>query len=183
MTSTDDYKDDDMAAVGHTITDDMVETACAAYTTEYCGGEAEWPDGWNPARADDHRAAIRAAISSFRLLAETEARPAADLREVVALAICNSERGPNTEFHLKSFDDELAWSIGADLYRKKTDVALSAISAAGYAVVPREPTEAMHDAARDWSISKYGQGIGRDASLGCYRAMVRAALATKEPGK
>lgn len=49
----------EMLLQARTITDDMVETACAAYTTEYCGGEAEWPDGWNPARADDHRAAIR----------------------------------------------------------------------------------------------------------------------------
>lgn len=55
------------------------------------------------------------------------------------------------------------------------DAILAALSAAGYAVVPREPTEAMHDAARDWSMGKYGQGIGKDASDGCYLAMLAAA--------
>lgn len=39
----------------------------------------------------------------------------------------------------------------------------------------REPTEAMHDAARDWSLAKYGKAIGIDASDGCWRAMVDAA--------
>lgn len=33
----------------------------------------------------------------------------------------------------------------------------------------------MRDAARDWSLKKYGQGIGIDASDGCYRAMVAAS--------
>jgi len=42
-------------------------------------------------------------------------------------------------------------------------------------VVPREPTEAMLHAARDWSVKKYSQGIGHDAAIGCYRAMIAAA--------
>lgn len=54
-----------MLLQARTITDDMVETACAAYAAEYCGGETEWPDGWNPVRADDHRAAIRASLSAI----------------------------------------------------------------------------------------------------------------------
>lgn len=41
--------------------------------------------------------------------------------------------------------------------------------------VPREPTEAMHNAARDWSAAKYGKPIGIDASAGCWRAMLAAA--------
>lgn len=45
----------------------------------------------------------------------------------------------------------------------------------GWVLVPREPTEAMNDAARDWSAEKYGKPIGKDASEGCYRAMLAAA--------
>lgn len=45
----------------------------------------------------------------------------------------------------------------------------------GWKLVPKEPTEEMHDAARDWSVKKYGQGVGRDGSEGCYRAMLAAS--------
>ena len=37
-----------------------------------------------------------------------------------------------------------------------------------------EPSEGMHNAARDWSLHKYGKAIGSDASDGCYRAMLTA---------
>jgi hypothetical protein len=40
----------------------------------------------------------------------------------------------------------------------------------------REPTEAMHHSARDWSAAKYGKPIGNDASLGCWQSMIDAAL-------
>lgn len=46
-------------------------------------------------------------------------------------------------------------------------------------IAPREPTEAMLHAARDWSAGKYGKSIGSDAAQGCYRAMI-AALPTPE---
>jgi len=39
-----------------------------------------------------------------------------------------------------------------------------------------EPTEAMLNAARDWSKAKYGIPIGNDAAIGCWKAMY-AALA------
>jgi hypothetical protein len=42
-------------------------------------------------------------------------------------------------------------------------------------VVPREPTEAMLSAARDWSYTKYGKPIGDDAARGCWAAMLEAA--------
>lgn len=45
----------------------------------------------------------------------------------------------------------------------------------GWVAVPKEPTEEMHNAARDWSLKKYGQGIGIDASDGVYKAMLSAA--------
>jgi hypothetical protein len=45
----------------------------------------------------------------------------------------------------------------------------------GVSVVPREPTEAMLIAARDWSYAKYGKPIGDEAAIGCWRAMMGAA--------
>ena len=42
-----------------------------------------------------------------------------------------------------------------------------------------EPTRAMLDAARDWSLKKYHQAIGDDAAAGCYRAMRAAAMEGK----
>lgn len=47
----------------------------------------------------------------------------------------------------------------------------------GWQLVPKEPTDEMHNAARDWAVKKYGLGIGRDGSDGCYRAMLAAAPA------
>ena len=49
------------------------------------------------------------------------------------------------------------------------------------ATVPREPTEAMLDAARDWSAKKYGQPIGNDAARGCWAAMLAATPKPVEP--
>lgn len=43
------------------------------------------------------------------------------------------------------------------------------------ASMPREPTEAMLIAARDWSQKKYGKPIGDDAAIGCWQAMFDAA--------
>ena len=57
----------------------------------------------------------------------------------------------------------------------KADAALSALEASGMAIVPVEATEAMHTAARDWSIKKYGQAIGFNASEGCWATMIAAA--------
>lgn len=50
----------------------------------------------------------------------------------------------------------------------------------GWRVVPIEPTEAMHNAARDWSRKKYGIPIGTDASAGCWAAMISASPAPVE---
>ncbi len=54
--------------------------------------------------------------------------------------------------------------------------ARAAVAAqAGQVAVPEQPTEAMLNAARDWSVKKYGQGIGNDAAIGCWKAMLAAA--------
>lgn len=53
---------------------------------------------------------------------------------------------------------------------------------AGEAVaVPREATPEMLNAAREWAITKYGRGIGQDAAIGCYRAMLAASPYAQEP--
>lgn len=44
----------------------------------------------------------------------------------------------------------------------------------GFVLVPKEPTQAMLDSARDWSIKKYGKAVGNDGSSGCYKAMIEA---------
>jgi len=56
------------------------------------------------------------------------------------------------------------------------------IAPPGSVVVPREPTEAMLNAARDWSLEKYGVGVGNDGATGCYRAMIAAAEKGKDDG-
>lgn len=45
----------------------------------------------------------------------------------------------------------------------------------GWVSVPREPTEAMLLASRDWSDKLYGKPIGSPAAKGCYAAMLEAA--------
>lgn len=73
-----------------------------------------------------------------------------------------------------------AWEAWFHLYGGKTTDAMESaiqayLEAVGGVVVPKEPTDAMHNAARDWSNRKYGKPIGIDASDGCYRAMITAA--------
>ena len=46
----------------------------------------------------------------------------------------------------------------------------------------RNPMPEMLEAARDWSLAKYGQAIGDDAAIGCWQAMIDAAL-KQEAGK
>lgn len=42
----------------------------------------------------------------------------------------------------------------------------------GFILVPKEPTQAMLDSARDWSTKKYGKAVGNDGASGCYKAMI-----------
>ena len=41
-----------------------------------------------------------------------------------------------------------------------------------FKLAPVEPTQAMLDAARDWSRAKYGKPIGNDGAIGCWHAML-----------
>jgi hypothetical protein len=49
------------------------------------------------------------------------------------------------------------------------------------AQAPMRPTEAMLNAARDWSYKKYGKPIGNDAAIGCWQAMQAVAQAVQQP--
>ena len=58
---------------------------------------------------------------------------------------------------------------------------LASLRANGWEIVPVEATGAMHDAARDWSLKRYGQPIGIEASEGCWHAMLAAAAQGETP--
>lgn len=45
-----------------------------------------------------------------------------------------------------------------------------------FSTMPRDPTEAMLIAARDWSHAKYGKPIGKEDATQCWQAMFDAAL-------
>lgn len=60
--------------------------------------------------------------------------------------------------------------VGDDIRRRACANARKAIAAM------REPTDAMLIAARDWSVAKHGLPIGNDAAIGCWQAMIDAAL-------
>lgn len=65
------------------------------------------------------------------------------------------------------------------LAENRTDIIIKKLDSAGLAIVPKEPTEKMLIAARDWSQEKYGKPVGNDAAQGCWAAMLAAAQ--KEP--
>lgn len=69
--------------------------------------------------------------------------------------------------------------FAADIERAQEIVALRALLAESAA--PREPTEAMLVAARDWSNRVYGKPIGNEAARGCWLAMVAAAPDSAPP--
>lgn len=56
-----------------------------------------------------------------------------------------------------------------DIYEKYLGTADAGIAAL------HQPSEAMLNAARDWSMKKYGVGIGNSDAIGCWQAMLRAA--------
>jgi hypothetical protein len=66
--------------------------------------------------------------------------------------------------------DECMQTSNGDRYRNLARAALQAL---------REPTEGMLHGARDWSVAKYGIGVGIDGATGCWHAMIDAALNEK----
>lgn len=95
-------------------------------------------------------------LKALRLLAATPAT-ATDLREVVA------ER-----LDLMPYGD--GWQL--------SDAALSAISATGYVIVPREPTEEMIDAAEE-EMQVVRQHCCTVYACDVYETMIRAAIAVQ----
>jgi len=74
---------------------------------------------------------------------------------------------------------EKEWARGTlagEMFRAGLAAQPAEVSAGqtGQVAIPRIPTEAMLDAARDWSVNKYSQGIGNDAAIGCWQAMYDA---------
>jgi hypothetical protein len=49
--------------------------------------------------------------------------------------------------------------------------------------IPRQPTEAMLIAARDWSAGQYGKPIGNAAATGCWKAMLDASPVSSTLGE
>lgn len=95
------------------------------------------------------------------------------LIEAIARALCiNDDRNPDDPFFVNSPDGLRQWKG----YEFDTMTALTAITTAGYAVVPVEPTEAMIEAARDVPFIAMGNGeyLEPDRS-DIYRAMITAA--------
>ena len=81
-----------------------------------------------------------------------------------------------TKTYGDNFDGDIDTMLEAVNFMKAVRIqAPPAAVPAGYALVPVEPTEAMLNAARDWSLKKYGQAVGNDGARGCYAAMLAAA--------
>lgn len=83
---------------------------------------------------------------------------------------------------LPDFEDGMSTSSKVEaclhLLERRRDVIDApddALSRRASKAAPAHPTEAMLDAARDWSDAKYGKPIGNDAAIGCWNAMLAAA--------
>lgn len=66
--------------------------------------------------------------------------------------------------------------MAAEEYAHFMEAALRAyLDAMDAVIVLKTATDGMHNAARDWSDTKYGKPIGIEASKGCWDAMIAAA--------
>lgn len=74
---------------------------------------------------------------------------------------------------LHTHDHEIAYNITREIIR--------VLDQPQTVPVPAEPTEGMLNAARDWSVKKYGLGIGNDAAIGCWKEMLAAAMTRPTP--
>ena len=89
--------------------------------------------------------------------------------ESVAIAIDHFSRPLRSDGTRGGTDWTLKSESDRETYRGKARAAIAA-----HIDAMMEPSEGMHNAARDWSLHKYGKAIGSDASDGCYRAMLTA---------
>lgn len=143
-----------------------------------CHG-TDWNNGTHAVR-HGYRAKLIKAVSAVSAVAPAQPLPKRspprravamdDLRETLARAL---RKFHNSSCYPSASDGEIR--IGCDH-------VFAAIESAGFKIVPAEPTQTMHEAARDWSAKKYGKPIGSDASDGCYRAMLSASPTMKGQG-
>lgn len=87
--------------------------------------------------------------------------------------LCYIDAKSGTKEELYAYDYTIPL-YAAPVPQKHTEQPLEMVPE-GWQLVPKEPTEEMHHAARDWSVEKYGKAIGSEASHGCYKAMLAAA--------
>lgn len=92
--------------------------------------------------------------------------------ELMAREICNNRLGCVVEFNPSPFDK--ISDVGRDCFRQDASAAIAAIEAAGFVIVPREATKAMHDAGNAADCHS-----GECGSYAIWPAMIDAAL--KEP--
>lgn len=95
----------------------------------------------------------------------------ADLIQTIALVILNSDRAAGGWPVVESRDG----IPNSDGYARNAEAVLTALHDAGYAIVPREPTEAMQEAGQR---AKEADPYPANAQI--YRAMIRAAITTGE---
>ena len=80
----------------------------------------------------------------------------------------------------KAIEEAAIRSISRESVSPGEEVIMSAIISAlnqappGWKLVPISPTKEQLDAARDWSVKKYGIGIGTEGAASCYKSMIGA---------
>lgn len=92
-----------------------------------------------------------------------------DLIQTIAKAMCESSEGEGTTEN-RGMDGLLWW----EQYLPEARAAMRALHDAGYAIVPREPTEAMQEAGQ-----RAKEADPYPANTQIYRAMI-AAITTGE---
>lgn len=72
------------------------------------------------------------------------------------------------------YNDEAMANLARNQCAPSIRSVIKALRASGYEIVLKDPDENMLNAARDWSVDKYGRGVGNDGAEGCYKAMLNA---------
>lgn len=101
-----------------------------------------------------------------------------------AKCVSLSKIAAETEMKFRNDVEEILTRLFAIRYPDRNAHAearalLDVLPSVGLALAPKAATDAMNDAARDWSYKKYGKPIGADASEGCYAVMIEAATRVK----
>lgn len=68
--------------------------------------------------------------------------------------------------------DRFVRVAGADHWEVQEELKAQRAAFAAAIQEMREPSEGALNAARDWSVAKYGLGVGNDGAMGCWQAML-----------